>query len=98
MVHRETVTFTNQASAVSKNADTNQSDSLDIAVSTLQEFDEDGLKNFVDPNDDNGGASDAEEMIADIDIADPASILKMTAIIAGAESIGVTWQRGALAT
>ncbi|MEM7391914.1 MAG: FG-GAP-like repeat-containing protein, partial [Verrucomicrobiota bacterium] len=59
-------TLTNWATAYAM-ADTNTANNLDSAETTLPDFDNDGLRDFVDPDDDNDMVSDEDEIIAGTD-------------------------------
>ncbi|MEM7394720.1 MAG: DUF11 domain-containing protein, partial [Verrucomicrobiota bacterium] len=65
-------TLTNRVSAHSRR-DTNLVNNSASAETALPDFDSDGLRDFVDPDDDNDGVSDEDEFIADTDPFDDTS-------------------------
>ncbi|MEM7395394.1 MAG: DUF11 domain-containing protein, partial [Verrucomicrobiota bacterium] len=68
-------TITNAASVTTTANDTNLLNNTASAETTLPDFDNDGLKDFVDPDDDNDTVSDEDEAIADTDPRDPDAFL-----------------------
>ncbi|MEM7390702.1 MAG: DUF2341 domain-containing protein, partial [Verrucomicrobiota bacterium] len=69
-------TLTNRAFAGSPDLEVNLADG---AETTLPDFDNDGLKDFVDEDDDNDRVSDEDEALADTDPRDPDAFLWLRA-------------------
>ncbi|MEM7395716.1 MAG: DUF11 domain-containing protein, partial [Verrucomicrobiota bacterium] len=67
--------LTNIAVVTTLANDTNLADNVDMAVTTLPDFDNDGMKDFVDPDDDNDEVPDEDEAVADTDPFDASSLL-----------------------
>ncbi|MEM7391204.1 MAG: DUF2341 domain-containing protein, partial [Verrucomicrobiota bacterium] len=70
-----TGSITNVASTISAGPDQNIADNMDEAVTAIPDSDGDGVANPADPDDDNDGSSDADELIAATDPLDPGSFL-----------------------
>ena len=93
-----TVTVTNLAQVFTSDSDTNLANNVDTTETTLPNSDMDSLPDFVDPDDDNDGASDRDEQIANTDPADPLSLLRVQSHGLTGSNAEITWQGGVLAT
>ena len=71
---------------------------LAIINTPIANSDGDALPDYVDPDDDNDGASDASEAVAGTDRTDASSVLKMGSVHAGPSNVTFVWYGGTSAT
>ena len=69
-----------------------------IAIAQIPDTDRDGINNALDKDDDNDGATDEAEQIADTDPLNPDSYLRFSFINRTGDLVGVSWKGGIMAT
>jgi len=90
--------ITNTAVVLHGDVDATPADNIAIALNSVPDTDADGDPDFTDPDDDNDGAPDSDEVTADTDQFDSASVLKILNIFTNGPAFDVEWKGGVLAT